>query len=167
VDHFVDGLVPGAESAGVIVLAPLSTVGTWDAIHTTFGRDVQRVDAALRWVFSRWSVDRNQIAVSGFSDGGTYSLALGRANGDLFSQIIAFSPGFLIEVEPVRRPRVLITHGTDDNILPIDATSRRIVPELRIQGYEVDYREFAGRHAVPFEVAGEVMSSLARRAPAS
>ncbi len=98
--------------------------------------------------------------LSGFSDGGTYVIALGRANGDLFSRIAAYSPGFLIDVKATGRAPFLITHGTQDTVLPIDATSRRIVPALRSAGYTVDYREFTGPHAVPLSIVREMMEAL-------
>jgi phospholipase/carboxylesterase len=47
------------------------------------------------------------------------------------------------------KPRIFIAHGTDDQVLPIDATSRRFVPALKKLTYDVTYREYAGRHAVP------------------
>jgi predicted esterase len=34
------------------------------------------------------------LAVSGFSDGASYALSIGPANGDLFTHVMAFSPGF-------------------------------------------------------------------------
>jgi predicted esterase len=40
-------------------------------------------------------------------------------------------------------------------VLPIDRTSRRIVPELERSGYEVTYREFDGPHTVPPALAAE------------
>jgi predicted esterase len=99
--------------------------------------------------------------MSGFSDGGTYSLGIGRANGDLFTRVVAYSPGFLLGVEAVGKPPILITHGTSDTVLPIDATSRLMVPQLRSLGYAVDYREFDGGHAVPMSVLNELLRSLA------
>ena len=35
------------------------------------------------------------MCASGFSDGASYALSLGAANGDLFTHIAAFSPGFM------------------------------------------------------------------------
>jgi predicted esterase len=55
---------------------------------------------------------------------------------------------------------VSVSHGTGDDVLPIDRTSRRIVPVLRDDGYEVDYREFDGGHVVPPEVAREAADRL-------
>jgi len=68
---------------------------------------------------------------------------------------IAFSPGFLAAPEPVGTPRVFISHGTADPILPIDACSRAFVPMLSEAGYEVMFREFDGGHTVPPPVADE------------
>jgi phospholipase/carboxylesterase len=162
VDVFVERHRRGADAAGVIVLVPYSKVGTWDAIRAgEFSDDVGIIDAALAWVFRRWTIDPARIVMSGFSDGGTYALAVGRANGDLFSKIVAYAPGFAIPVTAVGKPPILITHGTADRILPIDATSRVIVPGLRAAGYTVDYREFEGDHVIPITVVNELLSSLA------
>jgi phospholipase/carboxylesterase len=40
----------------------------------------------------------------------------------VFSSAIAFSPGFVAVAvaEPVGRPRVFVSHGTQDRVLPID-----------------------------------------------
>lgn len=52
-------------------------------------------------------------------------------------------------------PRVFISHGTGDEVLPIDVCSRRLAPELRRAGYDVTYREFDGPHTVPPGIARE------------
>jgi phospholipase/carboxylesterase len=162
VDFFMDGFQPLADRANVIVLAPYASSGTWDAVRRgAFGNDVGVINDALRWTFQRWTIDPAKLVLSGFSDGGTYSLAIGRANGNLFSRVVAFSPGFLIAVSAVGQPPILISHGTEDTVLPIQQTSRLIVPALRGQGYTVDYREFTGPHAVPLSVADEIIQSLA------
>jgi phospholipase/carboxylesterase len=55
---------------------------------------------------------------------------------------------------------VFVTHGVADRVLPIDRCSRRLVPALRQAGYEVRYREFAGGHVVPPELAAEAADWL-------
>jgi predicted esterase len=55
---------------------------------------------------------------------------------------------------------VYVSHGRNDGVLPIEATSRRIVPALRIVGYRVDYREFSGGHEVPTSVADAVLRRI-------
>ena len=139
---------------------PESRDRTWDAIRGRFGPDVDFLDRALNHAFDRCAVDRKRFAIGGFSDGATYGLSIGLASGDLFTCILACSPGFIVPSTTRGRPRVFISHGTRDQILPIDATSRRIVPELQNAGYSVKYREFDGPHAVPPAIATEALTYL-------
>ena len=114
----------------------------------------------MQWAFQRWRIDAQRIVLSGFSDGATYTLALGRANGDLFSRVVAYSPGFLITVDAIGLPPILVTHGTEDIVLPYQTTAQVIVPELERLGYAVDFRSFEGGHGVPLEIASEVITDL-------
>jgi predicted esterase len=98
-------------------------------------------------------VDPARVIAAGFSDGATYALSLGLANGALFQRVMAFSPGFATLEEPEGSPRIFISHGRRDPVLPVEACSRRIVRALREVGYDVTYREFDGAHTVPEEVA--------------
>lgn len=132
-----------------IVVAPDSVASTWDLLHGRLGPDLRRLDAALDTILGRVPVARERMAVAGFSDGASYALAVGLANGALFPNIIAFSPGFASPPRFAGHPRVFISHGTSDRVLPIDRCSRLIVPRLRGAGYTVDYHEFNGAHAVP------------------
>jgi dienelactone hydrolase len=91
-----------------------------------------------------------RVAVAGFSDGAPYALGLGLANGGLLRTTVAFSPAFVPRGTPREgTPPVFLAHGGADDILPIDRTSRPIVPALRDDGYEVTYRELPGPHTVP------------------
>ena len=142
-----------ADRAGMVLLAPSSRAATWDAIGGSYGPDVAAIDRALRVAFGRTGARPRRVAVAGFSDGASYAVGLGLANGDLFSRVIAFSPGFVPVAPRVGRPAVFISHGTGDAVLPIARTSRRIVPALQDDGYDVTYHEFDGGHAVPATVA--------------
>jgi predicted esterase len=53
--------------------------------------------AALAEAFTSYRVHSSRLILIGFSDGASYARSMGLANGDLFTHIIAFSPGFLIE----------------------------------------------------------------------
>ena len=150
-----------ADDAGLLLLAPDSRAGTWDAVLAGFGPDVGFVDRALARTFARCAVDPARVAVAGFSDGATYALSLGLTTGDLFRRVVAWSPGFMVPATLRGKPPVFISHGTEDAILPIDRCSRRIVPALRDAGYAVDYREFAGGHQVPQEMREAAVSWLA------
>jgi phospholipase/carboxylesterase len=125
------------------------------------------VSRALAHVVARCDVDPTRVALAGFSDGATYALALGRANGDRFTHLLAFSPGFLIPARPTGAPVIFVSHGVADQILPIDRCSRRLVPALRRQGYRVRYREFEGRHEVPPAVVQEGLAWFLDRAGTS
>jgi phospholipase/carboxylesterase len=155
----VASLFSVADELGVIVLATDSRGGTWDGIRGRFGPDIDFLDRALDYTFSRCAVDPRRLAIGGFSDGATYGLSVGLINGALFSHILACSPGFLIP-GPFGggRPKIFISHGTADEILPINVTSRRIVPLLESEGYAVTYREFDGPHAVPPAIAREALT---------
>ena len=122
------------EEAGVAVLAPNSVDTTWDAISShNFGEDVYALDQMLERVFETTAIDPARVSVGGFSDGATYALSLGLINGDFFKSIVAFSPGFVIGGDPHGKPRIFISHGTHDHILPIDRCGRRIASELKGQ----------------------------------
>ncbi|MES2179024.1 MAG: alpha/beta fold hydrolase [Gemmatimonadota bacterium] len=142
-------------ATGAVLVAPNSRGQTWDAIGDGFGPDADFIDASLALAFSRFTIDPARISVVGFSDGATYSIGLGCANGDVFSRIVAHSPGYRLKVTPVAKPPMFITHGTLDFVLPIDVSSRVIVPQLRAEGYDVTYKEFEGGHGVTPELLRE------------
>ena len=154
-DDMVEYLGSAPDEAGIAVLAPNSRGYTWDAILGSFGSDVELLNRALDRVFDKAAIDSARVAVGGFSDGATYALSLGLINGDLFSRVVAFSPGFVIEGPPQGKPRIFISHGTADHILPIDSGGRRIAATLKERGYDVTFREFAGDHEIPADIARE------------
>jgi len=153
----IDLMAGLADEAGLVLLAPDSRGATWDVIRGGFGPDVAFLDAALEQVFAACPVDPARVALEGFSDGASYALSLGIGNGDLFTHLIAFSPGFAAPVLQAGRPRVLVTHGVHDAVLPIDRCSRRLVPALEGAGYDVTYEEFDGGHVVPPELARQAV----------
>ena len=142
-----------ADEAGLVLLSPASRGRTWDVILGAFGPDIDFIDQALVGTFGRCAIDPTRMAVSGFSDGASYALSIGITNGDLFPHVIAFSPGFAAPADQHGEPRLFLSHGTEDEVLAIDRTSRRLVPELSGAGYPVEYVEFDGGHSVPEEIA--------------
>lgn len=146
-----------ADAHGLLLLAVDSRERTWEALAARFEPDTAFIDAALARVFQRYAVDRSRVAAEGFSDGASYALSLGLTNGDLFTHAIAFSPGSVPLLERHGAPRVFVSHGTADEILPIDLCSRRIVPELRRRDYAVAYVEFEGGHTVPPAIAEQAV----------
>jgi len=148
-----------ADEFGFVLLSPASEGGTWDAIRSGYGPDVRLIDRALSQVFAQCRIDPHKIAVCGFSDGASYALGLALSNGDLFRSVMAFSPGF---VPPgsgeTGSPRIFISHGTQDQILPIDECGRRLASEFKQKGYNVKLQEFDGPHTVPPQIARDAIA---------
>ena len=151
-------LIEATPDPEAVILAPDSRGSTWDVILGGYGPDVEFIDRALEHVFARVEVDAQRVVLAGFSDGASYVLSLGPGNGDLFTRLVAFSPGFMAPPTRIGRPPICVSHGVRDCVLPIDRCSRRLVPRLRSQGYEVRYEEFDGGHDVPPPLAREALS---------
>ncbi|MGC5333262.1 alpha/beta hydrolase [Micromonospora sp. DT62] len=144
----LDLLLPVADAHRLLLVAPQAVASSWDLIGGEgFGTDVRRIDGLLATAFAGYPVAR--VAFGGFSDGASYALSLGLTNGDLVDAVLAFSPGFAAPLVTHGRPRVYVSHGTRDPVLPVDVCSRRLVPRLRSLGYDVTYDEFPGPHEIP------------------
>jgi predicted esterase len=144
-----------AAKDGIAVVMPDSRGRTWDFLLGGFGPDIAFIDRVLAYTFDRVAVDPRHLAFAGFSDGASYALTVGPANGDLFTHVMAFSPGFMVPPARVGKPRVFVSHGTEDEILPLGNTKGQTVPQLKQWGYDVTYREFKGRHTIPADVGRE------------
>ena len=143
-----------------LVLLPDSLGTSWDVLEGGYGPDISRIDAALARTFAAWPIDPTRCAVAGFSDGASYALSLALMNGTLFTHCLAFSPGFAAPLKVAGRPAFFVSHGTADEVLPIEACSRRLMPKLERAGYDGQYMEFPGKHEVPPEVHAAALAFL-------
>jgi len=150
-----------AENYKMIVLLVESRERTWDIIMSysrekgfgEFNQDAIFLDKALQYTFSRCLVDKTKIALGGFSDGASYALSLGLLNGGLFTHLIAYSAGFIKKSDNfVGKPKVYITHGKKDKMLPISLSQKNIVPYLKEEGYDVIYIEHEEGHLINGEI---------------
>lgn len=149
-----------AAEEGIAMVMPDSRGRTWDFLLGGFGPDIAFIDRVLAYTFEHVAVDPKRIALAGFSDGGSYTLTVGLANGDLFQSLMAFSPGFMVPPARVGKPRIFVSHGSQDEILPVGNSRGQIVPQLKQWGYQVTYREFTGNHTVPQDLAREAFRGL-------
>jgi phospholipase/carboxylesterase len=157
-----------AEARGMVLLAPDSRGSTWDMIRGDFGPDVEFLDRALQHTFDRCVIDPTRIALAGFSDGASYALSLGISNGDLFSHLVAYSPGFFEATDPlVGKPKIYVSHGEGDEILPVTLSRDGIVPTFSGEGYDVTYEEFDGGHEVPSEISESALDWFLGDGPAN
>lgn len=157
----IQHIFPLAEELGVVILTIDARHNTWDGIDSLFGPDVRFIDAALQHTFESIAIDPRRVGLGGLSDGASYALALGRANGDFFTHLIAVAPGRLDPpAPPTGQPRIFVAHGTLDNVYNIVGSRRFIVPRLKSAGYDVTYYEFDGPHWVPTPVARKALEWL-------
>jgi len=106
-----------------------------------------------------------QIVFSGFSQGCLMSIEVGARYPRLLAGIVGIS-GFVHEPEklvrelsPVaRQQRFLLTHGTQDTLLPIEGM-RKQVALLKQAGLNIEWREFVKAH----NVAGEAELAVIHR----
>ena len=144
---------------GALLLVPSSQANSWDVIRGGYGPDLAFLDRLLLWTMQRYAVDADAVSIAGFSDGASYALSVGLMNGDLFSDILAFSPGFLAPLRRVGQPRIFIAHGQGDKVLPVQR-GQAIAQRLSGEGYAVQYEEFDGAHLVPPAIARAALQRL-------
>ena len=153
-----------AEEYSVVILALDARHNTWDGIDSPFGPDVLFIDEALRHTFERVKIDPQRIALGGLSDGAAYALAIGRANGDLFTHLVAVAAGQLEPPSPpIGKPKIFVLHGTKDTVYFSFRSKLFTVPQLKSAGYEVRYLEFDGPHWLPASTAHEVFKWISKK----
>ncbi len=119
-----------AKNHGYIVLAPQSLDVTWSIRQPAV--DIRSVLSMLTRVAQTYSVDTHRMFVSGLSDGGTFTYALGLHCPDLFAGIAPIAavlpPGYPLE-EAQSLP-IFMVHGVQDFIFPV-ATARATYARLQ------------------------------------
>jgi predicted esterase len=146
---------PLADEFGVIIIAPESRGLTWGQSAPGFDADVRYLGAAYRSVAASLDVDPAHVALGGVSDGAGYALSMGLAYGDTFNHLMVFAGGLMIPYRRQGKPRIFFAHGVNDTQMPIDQTSRKFVPQLKAEGYDVTSREFDGGHGAPAPIVRE------------
>ncbi len=136
-----------AEEHGFLLLVPQSFMATWDIVIAGNGPDRERLENALNWVADRYTLRPDKFAFAGHSDGGSYSLSNGVANGDFVTHILAFSAGFFSPLHQEGAPHIFIAHGSKDEKTPVETAGRASALKLKAAGYDVTYLEYDGPHA--------------------
>ena len=144
---------------GLVIVAPSAAGTTWSLDRS----DIGYVDRVLQAAFRRCRVDATRIAVGGFSAGAGLALWLGLGNGDLFRAIVPLSGAPVFPPERIGRPRIVLAHGTLDDVIPISQGGDAIARSLEADGYMVTYRRFRGGHrAVPAIARASILDALYR-----
>ncbi|QIK95536.1 phospholipase [Sphingomonas sp. HDW15A] len=166
-----------ADANGIVLVIPRSIKGTWDMVEDLksrlgaemnvqprYGKDLQALDTALADLFSKVAIDTRHVGIAGFSDGASYALSVGTANPQLFTYVMAFSPGHSFTKKYDKRQRVFISHGEKDEVLPF-TNARGIAARLRGRGMTVEFEAFPGRHEVPAAIRDKAIAFFMSPAP--
>ena len=180
---FLDRFTTLADRERLVLLAVQSRGPTWDLVprnpvlgdgplamksprQLRFGKDVERVDAALTELFARKAADPGRIVLIGFSDGASYALSLGLANPQLFAGIVALSPGFVVVPGTLSRTqRIFISHGRNDKVLSFNVAEQDILGLLVEVGLKPLFRPFDGEHMIDSEALSEGLAFALGPAP--
>jgi predicted esterase len=159
-------LQPLAEERGIVLMSPESRELTWGQSAPGFDQDSAYINQAIRAVSGYLDIDKSRVGFGGQSDGATYAFSMGLAFGDVFTHLMIFAEGIPIPYRKRGKPKIFIGHGINDTQMPIDRTSRRFVPQLRGEGYDITYREHEGGHGTPLAIIREGFDWFSGTAPA-
>jgi phospholipase/carboxylesterase len=109
-----------------------------------------------------------QTTLGGFSQGCLMTVDVGLRYPHRFAGLVGIS-GWVFDLEhlvknpaPVaRQQRLLITHGTDDPLIPIEKV-RPQIPPLKAAGLNVEWREFPKVHTIQGETEMAVIRNFVR-----
>lgn len=135
-----------ARASRFLLLVPQSLFPTWDIVIAGNGPDRERLDMALAEVAARYGIDPTHICFAGHSDGGSYAMSLGLTNGRFVTHVIVSSAGFMSVQMQQGAPKVFISHGIQDEQIPIDRSGRVHSALMKDAGYDVTYVEYPGPH---------------------
>jgi phospholipase/carboxylesterase len=137
-----------AQARGIVIVAPDSRRATWTLDNGgPVGPDAAFIDRALEATFQQVSIDPARIGVLGFSDGASYALSMGMANGDLFSHILALAPLRFVAPVSVGHPPIFISIGRRDDVSRL-SNVEAIARQLEGFGYTVEMHRHARGHAI-------------------
>src|SRR5262249_31409062 len=125
-------------------------------VDTSFIAALDELDDLLDTVCTEHDLQRSEAVVGGFSQGGALALALRLRRSERAhpAGVLAFS-AYLPDVDGVdldwdvaQSIPVLVQHGTDDPLIPVDAGGRGLARELMERGVPTTYSEYPMGHSV-------------------
>ncbi len=150
-----------ARSRKFLLLAPTSLGSTW----SFNGPDVDgsALKSIVEHIGETWRIDRTRILLTGLSDGATYSLFSGLAEGSIFTNLAPVSgvlhPANLSNgnlTRAVNRP-IYLTHDALDWMFPVQV-AQMARDELEKAGAQLVYREIENlSHTYPREENGRII----------
>jgi len=159
-----------ARTRGALLLAPTAQERTWSIMG---GADVDaaRLVAAVEQVAATYGVDRARVLLTGMSDGATYALLCGLAEGSPFTHLApacgVLHPLLLAEggIGRARGRPIYLVHGALDWMFPVQ-TARMARQALEAAGARLVYREIEDlSHTYPRDENPRVLDWLASPLP--
>jgi phospholipase/carboxylesterase len=154
-----------ARSRGALLIAPTSRARTW-SIMGAADVDAEGVRQMVEFAAARYPVDRSRVLLTGMSDGATYALLCGLAEGMPFTHLApacgALHPLLLAGdgIERARGRPIYLTHGALDWMFPVN-TARLARDVLSGAGAQLVYREIADlSHTYPREENPRILDWL-------
>jgi len=147
---------PALAELGTIIVAPDSVRGNWSSPENE-----KAVNALLDMVLAHYSIDKNKLAVTGYSMGGAGSWHFAEKFPERFSAAIPVAGRPPASASGWRLP-VLAIHSRDDQVAPFDPTEARIaelqkagvnaklIPLTGITHYQTNRFRDTLRQAVPW-----------------
>jgi phospholipase/carboxylesterase len=134
-----------ARARGALVLSPTAQDRTWSIMG---GEDIDapRLAIAVEEIATTYRVDRSRVLLTGMSDGATYALLAGFAEGMPFTHLApacgVLHPVLLARggITAARGRPIYLVHGALDWMFPIE-TARMGRQALETAGARVVYRE--------------------------
>jgi predicted esterase len=150
---------------GVVLVVPqgVRRVGPGYSWHSADEADTI-LGLTLDWLDERVTVDREQVVLAGFSQGGFMAMALGARHHEVFAGVIPVAGGYIPEIDAPQPasgrdgPRFYFMVGSRDDAAP---QSRLAAADFTAAGYDVELRVLPGvGHVFPRETSRELRKAL-------
>jgi phospholipase/carboxylesterase len=114
----------------------------------------------------KYTVDGDEIYLCGFSQGAIMSYSIGLTRPDLIKGIAVMSGRLLEEIKPIvasqeklQQLKVFISHGTNDNTLPINY-ARQSLAYLNLINIHPTYKEYQEGHGINHQMLTDLTDWL-------
>ena len=142
-DDYLLTWLRAAKSAGYLLLSPKSLGGTWSLQRP--GVDIRSILSMLETLLDEYRIDIGRLFVSGLSDGGSFSYALGLSCPKLFAGAAPIAAAGMIvgmfNLDKAKDLPIYIVHGGKDFMFPV-ATAQMAYELLQKSAFtKVKYEE--------------------------
>lgn len=159
-----------ARSRKFILVSPTACGDTWALMEPEI--DSRNLDAILKSVGERWTVDDSRLLMTGMSDGGTFTYVSGLRGASPFTHLAPIAASFhpmmleLIDAPNVAGRPIYITHGTHDWMFDVQVAhmAREVLGGI---GADIVFREIPDlAHTYPRDENPRILDWFLEAGPA-